>query len=52
MSWEKWVLAAFEAAGALFTVTQVGKPRKAVTGGVAAVALVITAGLIALVVFA
>lgn len=52
MSWEKWVLVAFQAYAVFGVVLNIGKPRKPISNGLAAAALVISGGLVALVVFA
>ena len=52
MNWAKFIIIAFEVVGALITVAHVGKPRDAITGGVAVLTLIFTAALIWLVVIA
>jgi hypothetical protein len=39
----KWVFVAWLVFGSILTVTQVGKPRKPLTGGVAAIVVVVCA---------
>lgn len=52
MNWQKWALIAWLTFGAIVSVTQIGKPKKPTTPGVAAISLVLTLGVIALVVTA
>ena len=50
MSWQKWVLAAVLALGALTSVATVGRRRKALTSTDAVIIVILDAALIALVV--
>ena len=50
MSWQQWVLVAWDALGALTTVSSIGKPRKPIDPDLAVVMIVVQVGLIALVV--
>ena len=52
MTWPKIVLLAFYAAGILVTISTIGKPRKPMEPGAAAIAVLITGALAWLVVIA
>lgn len=52
MAWLYWVAAAWLTLGVIATITQVGKERKPLTGGVAAFTAITGAGIIALLIIA